>query len=116
MEFDTTNDLEYHLLMSKSIQEKCRVDHDYRNKLYGALCNTEWTAKHPIPLLKEEIWSCSWRYAGELVARLSASEEQYDYMDFYCNGEEGKLDPTIIEDLDKLGFICVKKDVDKQFR
>lgn len=112
MQFDTINDLEYHLLMSEHIREKCRVDHDYRNKLYGALCNTEWSAKHPIPLLRAETWSCSWRYAGELVARLSASEEQFDYMDFYCNGEEGKLDPTIMEDLDELGFICVKKSVD----
>jgi hypothetical protein len=112
MNFDTINDLEYHLLMSEHIRSKCRLDHDYRNKLYGALCNTSWSANHPIPLLKSETWSCSWRYAGDLVARLSAGEEQFDYMDFYANGSEGKVDPIIMEDLDKLGFICMSKDVD----
>jgi len=36
-----------------------------------------------IPVLKGEEWSCSWRYAGGIVADM---RQQGDYIDWYCSG------------------------------
>jgi hypothetical protein len=36
-----------------------------------------------IPVLKGEEWSCSWRYAGGIVADM---QQKGDYIDWYCSG------------------------------
>ena len=81
-------DLENDLMDSKYIREKCIVD-SYAQNLYAALCNNEFTKNDVIPILREETWGCSWRYAGGLVARL---REEGDYLTWYCSGMGGLTD------------------------
>ncbi len=81
-------DLENDLINSKYIREKCIVD-SYAQNLYAALCNNVFTKNDIIPILREETWECSWRYAGGLVARL---REEGDYLTWYCSGMGGLVD------------------------
>ena len=82
------NDLEKDLMNSAYIRTKCIVD-SYAQNLYAALCNNEFTKNDVIPILREETWGCSWRYAGGLVARL---REEGDYLTWYCSGIGGLSD------------------------
>ena len=80
-----TRDLELELKASTLIVEKCK-DGRYAQNLYAALCNMQWQPTEVVPILKEELWSCTWRYAGGLIAEI---REQGDYMDWYCSGIGG---------------------------
>jgi hypothetical protein len=78
-------DLEKDLLNSKYIKEKCTND-TYAQNLYAALCNNDFIKNEVVPILTEEVWHCTWRYAGGLVAQL---QESGDYMDWFCSGING---------------------------
>lgn len=77
------NNLEYDLRSSVRIVDKCRGSEVYSQNLYAALCNTEWQKLEVMPILKDQTWSCSWRYAGGIVADLRG---EGDYIDWYCSG------------------------------
>ncbi len=100
---------------------KAKANKSYAQNIYAALCNMEWQKLEIWPILKEETWGCSWRYAGGLVARLI---EQGDYLDWYCSGignglgngdedgskkyaPEGIVSDEIEEDFLKLGWVPV---------
>lgn len=70
-------DLEQDLLKTEYIVQKCRERDIYAQNLYAALCNNRFFKD------KDE-WTCSWRYAGGIVADLRQRGE--DYMNFYCSG------------------------------
>jgi hypothetical protein len=89
--------------------------------LYAALCNQDWQRNDVWPLLKDQRWSCSWRYAGGIVSHM---REEGDYIDWYCSGiqgepdddwinlghvKEGTVTDQIREDLFKLGWIPIDK-------
>ena len=70
-----------------------------------------------MPILKDETWTCSWRYAGGIVADLCG---EGDYLDWYCTGirhddgdltinyvGEGMVTDEVQEDLFKLGWLVV---------
>ena len=67
-----------------------------------------------------EPWSCSWRYAGGILAELRF---EGDYMDWYCSGigydhdsgyvSEGIVTEEIRNDLAQLGWYPVPWDDDK---
>jgi len=110
------NNLEYDLRSSEYIVEKCK-NKAYAQNIYAALCNNEFQRNDVMPILKGETWSCSWRYAGGIVADLC---EEGDYMDWYCSGirhDDGDLTKDYVpesvvtdeikEDLFKLGWIVV---------
>ena len=82
------NNLEYDLRSSEYIAEKCKVD-SYAQNLYAALCNNDFIRNEMWPILKEETWGCSWRYAGGIVADI---KQCGDYLDWYCSGimQEGQ--------------------------
>lgn len=77
------NNLEYDLLTTEWILCKVRESESYAQNLYAAMCNNDFVKNDVWPLLKEEKWSCSWRYAGGIIADM---REEGDYIDWYCSG------------------------------
>ena len=69
------------------IVEKITGDKIYAQHLYAAICNNEFTRNDVWPILTEQKWSCSWRYAGGLIADIL---REGDYMDWYCSGSAGE--------------------------
>jgi hypothetical protein len=125
------NNLEYDLRICDWILEKVRTRDEYAQNLYAAMCNNEFQKREMWPILKEETWSCTWRYAGGIVADML---EKGDYIDWYCSGmgglseswdkdaedfsewqlrtkymPEGAVTEEIQQDLFKLGWIVVDK-------
>ena len=78
-------DLEQDMKTSAMILEKVKDDR-YAQNLYAALCNMQWQKVEVLPVLKEELWHCSWRYAGGIVAELQGKG---DYLEWYCSGIYG---------------------------
>ena len=89
------------LANSTEICEKVLHDEEYAKDLYRALCNMQWRKREIMPLLRNELWSASWRCAGGIVADL---RQEGDYLDWYCSGREGTVTEEIQKDLDKLGW------------
>jgi len=58
----------------------------YAQNLYAAMCNREFQKNEVWPLLKDQTWGCSWRYAGGIIADI---RQEGDYMDWYCSGIRG---------------------------
>ncbi len=65
---------------------KVQASESYAQNVYAALCNNEFQKLELMPILKDQVWGCSWRYAGGLVANLRC---EGDYMDWYCSGIRG---------------------------
>lgn len=63
--------------------DKVRASESYAQNVYAALCNNAFQKLEVMPVLKDEVWSCTWRYAGGLVADIRC---EGDYMDWYCSG------------------------------
>jgi len=80
------NNLEYDLRSTKWICNKAKAREEYAQNIYAALCNQDWQRNDVWPLLKGQTYSCSWRYAGGIVADMV---EQGDYIDWYCSGISG---------------------------
>jgi hypothetical protein len=80
------NNLEYDLLTTDWILEKVRANESYAQNLYAAMCNNEFINRELWPLLKEQKWGCSWRYAGGIIADM---QQKGDYIDWYCSGMGG---------------------------
>ena len=121
------NNLEWDLVTTDWILEKVRTNDAYAQNLYAAMCNNEFTKRDLWPILKEEKWSCSWRYAGGIIADM---QQKGDYIDWYCSGirdvshdeelnklwdgrnyvSESQVTEEIESDLNRLGWIVVKYD------
>ena len=111
------DNMEYDLRSTQWIIDKVKGDEVYAQNLYASMCNNDFTKNDVIPILTEKKWSCSWRYAGGIIA---AMKEEGDYIDWYCSGIQGEPDADwvdlghvpegtvtdeIQEDLLKLGWI-----------
>ena len=102
---DIVTNLDDHLMSSADILNKARNSNVYSQNLYSALCNNMF-------FYKDKEWSCSWRYAGGIIADILQSG---DYIDWYCSGmlgdkipgyvPEGEVTDEIRLDLIKLGWI-----------
>jgi hypothetical protein len=77
------NNLEYDLRSNKWICDKAKASEVYAQNLYAAMCNNDFQKLDVWPLLKGETYSCSWRYAGGIIADM---REEGDYIDWYCSG------------------------------
>jgi hypothetical protein len=73
-------------------------DNEFATNLYRALSNMQWKQKEN----PNNVYACSWRYAGGLVAELRNKGE--NYLDFYCSGSEGWVAPEVEKALNKLGW------------
>lgn len=98
----TSPSLENELEDCDWIVAKIRADYDYAQRVYAALCNMQWQKRDVMPILKDDTWSCTWRYAGGMMAKLARRNE--DYMDYYCSGNEGFVADEVREDFLKLGW------------
>jgi hypothetical protein len=115
--------LELELQSCNWIVEKIKTNESYAQNLYAALCNNQFIKNEVITILKEEAWSCTWRYAGGIIADIKGYG---DYLDYYCTGigngnydskadelayrtkqyvPEGEITDEIRNDLFKLGWI-----------
>ena len=132
------NNLEYDLRSCDWIVDKCRSREEYAQNLYAAMCNRSFQRNNVWPRLKGQSWSCSWRYAGGIVAHLVG---EGDYIDWYCSGikggisdddlvkmsakdqarhhwimtnyvSEGTVTDEICQDLFKLGWLVLDDDID----
>ena len=116
-------DLDQDLLASRKIRLRCQ-ERRYAQNLYAALCNQSWQKKETWPVLCDQTWSCTWRYAGGIVAALV--DRGQDYLNYYCSGiwdltsdyaesdharygyvPEGVVTDEVRQDLDELGWYPV---------
>ena len=114
---DNSLNMEWDLRTTGWILTKVRASESYAQNLYAAMCNNDFQKNEVWPQLKNQTWSCSWRYAGGIVADM---RQEGDYIDWYCSGIQGEPDADwvdlghvpegtvtdeIQEDLLKLGWI-----------
>lgn len=112
------DNLEWDLRTTDWILDKVRTSDRYAQNLYAALCNMSWQRLDVMPILRDQQWGCSWRYAGGIIADM---REQGDYIDWYCSGigeglgngdadgtrgyvPEGVVTEEIEQDLKQLGW------------
>lgn len=117
------DNLEWDLRSTDWILEKARSSDAYAQNIYAALCNNEFVKRDLWPILKDQRWSCTWRYAGGIVADMLGKG---DYIDWYMSGmggvsdydvdpiewaartgyvPEGQITEEIENDLHKLGWL-----------
>jgi hypothetical protein len=126
------NNMEFDLRSNKELCDKVKARDEYAQNLYAAMCNMQFQKLDVMPILKNELWSASWRKAGGIVADM---QEKGDYIDWYCSGmgglstydvkegeeymekmkyvPEGQITDEIKEDLKTLGWIPVPYEDDK---
>ena len=118
-------DFELELLGADWIVEKVKTNESYAQHLYAALCNNQFIKNEVITILREDVWSCTWRYAGGIIADIKGHG---DYLDYYCSGignvtydtvedeaafrkkqyvPEGQVTEEVKKDLFKLGWIII---------
>ena len=106
--------LEADLYRTNWMLSKVRDNTAYAQNLYAALCNNVFQPRHIWPVLKNENWSCTWRYAGGIVAFM---RQEGDYLDWYCSGianiakfvDEGHVTDEVRADLMRMGWAVINK-------
>jgi hypothetical protein len=120
------HNLETDLKNTTWICDKVRASDTYAQNLYAALCNMQWQRLEVMAILKKQLWHCSWRYAGGIIAKI---RQQGDYIDWYCSGigseeegfglgcrtgegfvPEGQVTEEIETDLQQLGWMPISYD------
>ncbi len=86
------------------VVEKVQAKEKYAKNLYASLCNNEFAPKDMWGLLQNIRWSCTWRYAGGIIADIRG---EGDYLNWYCSGDEGTIFPEIRKDLENLGWLVI---------
>ena len=76
-------------------------DDDFAQEVYASLCNMKWRS-----IFKPKYeYSCSWRYAGGLVAEIRGKGESF--LDYYFSGGEGVVTERVATFFKGLGFLPV---------
>jgi hypothetical protein len=87
--------LEYDLRTTDWILDKVRASDNYAQNLYAAMCNNDFQRLEVYPILVNQVWSCSWRHAGGIIADM---QERGDYIDWYCSGISSQEDGYGLDD------------------
>jgi hypothetical protein len=96
-------ELDYEFQQSKELMNKMRSK-DYAQRFYAALCNNFWR-KEGYVYNDQKPWAVTWRTAGGIASGFHHGDDRLsDYMEFYCSGGEGEVDPEIQQDLYDLGW------------
>ena len=90
------NNMEYDMRTADWMVAKARASEAYAQNLYAAMCNRDFQKNDVWPLLKNQTWSASWRYAGGIVADMRG---EGDYMDWYCSGIRGGATDQDLENM-----------------
>jgi hypothetical protein len=90
------NNMEYDMRTADWMVVKVRASEAYAQNLYAAMCNQDFQRNDVWPLLKNETWSASWRYAGGIVADMRG---EGDYMDWYCSGIRNVISDAELADM-----------------
>ncbi len=118
------HNLERDLKSTSWLVDKVRGSKRYAQNLYAALCNNDFVKNDVWPILKNESWGCSWRYAGGIVSDI---QEGDGYLDWYCSGmgsglgngdetgelgyvPEGYIADEIREDLLAIGWLILNEE------
>ena len=134
------NNMEFDMRSSEWMVAKVRESCVYAQHLYAAMCNNDFQRLEVFPILKDQRWSASWRYAGGIVAHMRG---EGDYINWYCSGirnrdpledgewermtleqqtsykeglafvGEGMITDEILADLKKLGWIFREGEYDQ---
>jgi hypothetical protein len=80
------NNMEWDLVTTDWILAKARASESYAQNLYAAICNNDFQKLDVLPILKNQTWGASWRYAGGIIADM---RQEGDYIDWYCSGSGG---------------------------
>lgn len=113
-------DLYRDLLANLDIRSKVQASDIYAQNLYAALCNNEFEHNTVIGRLRNDRWSCSWRFAGSIIADIKGHG---DYLDYYCTGlqpigqdhrtdefvSEGVVSQEVRDDLYNMGWIVIER-------
>ena len=92
-----------------TLSDRMQQDRNFAVDIYRALCNMQWQdKKNP-----DNIYSCSWRYAGGLVASFRCQGE--DYIDFYCSGGEGTITKEVKKLFNNAGWRELPYDQDNSY-
>jgi len=99
------NNMEYDLRTTGWILEKVRSSNSYAQNLYAAMCNNDFLKNEFMPRLSGKTWSCSWRYAGGIIADMQGHG---DYINWYCSGIRGGHLDAEEDDIKEhdLGFVA----------
>jgi hypothetical protein len=81
------HNLEFDLRTTDWMLAKVRESRVYAQNLYAALCNNTFQKQDVWTILKDQVWGCSWRSAGGIVADMRG---EGDYIDWYCSGIKGE--------------------------
>jgi hypothetical protein len=113
------NNMEYDMSQADWFLSRVRGSDNYAQNLYAALCNNQFQKQDVWLVLKDQHWSCSWRYAGGVVADFQ--DQGGNYMDWYCSGigvkdgeyinhvGEGTVTDEIRADLALLGWRVIEQ-------
>jgi hypothetical protein len=102
------NNMEYDLVTTDWILEKVRASDAYAQNLYAAMCNNGFIKLEVIPILKNEEWDCSWRYAGGIVADM---RQEGDYIDWYCSGIRGDGEGENLNSIKYVAEGCITDEI-----
>lgn len=86
---------EFEQSLASAFGEKMKQDAEFCKDIWSSLANVIWKNKDG------EEYSCSFRYAGGLIAEIIGKG---DYMDWYCSGPYATVSEEIEEGMKKFGW------------
>ena len=112
-EYSYKRSLEGDIMRSSKFLDKIENNEEFATEVYRTLCNNKFFHEE-----RNMVWTGSWRYVGGFVSSIS-NPGSSDYMDFYCSGDEGRLNEEVMSNLKELGWVQVDyefipKEVDEE--